>query len=642
MRHLTSEELSAHLDRALTGRRAEEAERHLAACEACREALANLAAQDAALRPALTHDPGEAYFEGFADRLARRLPTPHRMKAGWGFGRLFDSPRTLAWVSAAAVIVVGAGVVLMARREVVPPNLRDRELAERAQQVAPGSAKEAEAPARPESRLRGATPAPAPATEALEQDFAAPPRDDDAARTRREGAASGPTANDVGRLQSRADQPSASTRAEEKDKFAAPSVGGKRERAAIVPPSAPAGAANERKAFAAAPAAPAPGTAAPGRAVEVRRNAAGEEVPLGTPVTPPAHPSVTTTDELSKARKKLAAEPLRDALERETSSATLRGGRKPASAALGETQSAPPAAKPQALEAPLASSALAGAAPSARGQADLEPTATGEARVCGVVLDAMERPIVRAQVMLTDLGRVTATDQGGHFCLEAPVGEHPVSVMALGFAPRRQTLRFGGEPAAARMVLDPVPVLDQKRPLPQRVPPRQIVRPTPTPAKEVSMSLRISSSAFKPNGAIPARHTCDGEDVSPPLAWTGIPAGTRSLVLIVDDPDAPDPAAPKMTWVHWVLYDLPPSATGLAEHATTKTLPAGTREGLNDWKQPGWRGPCPPIGRHRYFFKLYALDTTLAITGADKGMVTRAMQGHILAHAEQVGTYAKK
>ena len=97
-----------------------------------------------------------------------------------------------------------------------------------------------------------------------------------------------------------------------------------------------------------------------------------------------------------------------------------------------------------------------------------------------------------------------------------------------------------------------------------------------------------------------------------------------------------------MTWVHWVLYDLPPSATGLAEHATTKTLPAGTREGLNDWKQPRWRGPCPPIGRHRYFFKLYALDTTLAITGADKGMVTRAMQGHILAHAEQVGTYAKK
>src|SRR5439155_662735 len=83
----------------------------------------------------------------------------------------------------------------------------------------------------------------------------------------------------------------------------------------------------------------------------------------------------------------------------------------------------------------------------------------------------------------------------------------------------------------------------------------------------------ISSSAFKPNGAIPARHTCDGEDVSPPLAWTGIPAGTRSLVLIVDDPDAPDPAAPKMTWVHWVLYDLPPAATGLAEHATTNTLP---------------------------------------------------------------------
>jgi hypothetical protein len=157
-----------------------------------------------------------------------------------------------------------------------------------------------------------------------------------------------------------------------------------------------------------------------------------------------------------------------------------------------------------------------------------------------------------------------------------------------------------------------------------------------------AMALDISSTAFKPGGAIPARFTCEGRDVSPPLAWQGAPAGTKSLVLIVDDPDAPDPKAPRMTWVHWVLVNLPPDAAGLAEGVAPAALPAGTIEGLNDWKRTGYGGPCPPIGRHRYFHKLYALDR--AITGLErptKAQVEAAMKGHVLAHAELIGTYEK-
>jgi len=154
------------------------------------------------------------------------------------------------------------------------------------------------------------------------------------------------------------------------------------------------------------------------------------------------------------------------------------------------------------------------------------------------------------------------------------------------------------------------------------------------------MSLTITSGAFAPNAAIPREHTCDGADVAPPLAWTGIPEGTKSLVLIVDDPDAPDPAAPRTTWVHWVLYNLPPDATGLPRGVTAPGLPAGTRQGLNDWRRAGYGGPCPPIGRHRYFHKLYALDTVLPDLGTPtKAKLERAMEGHVIAHAELVGTY---
>jgi Raf kinase inhibitor-like YbhB/YbcL family protein len=160
--------------------------------------------------------------------------------------------------------------------------------------------------------------------------------------------------------------------------------------------------------------------------------------------------------------------------------------------------------------------------------------------------------------------------------------------------------------------------------------------------REDGMELKIHSEAFEHQGRIPRHCTCEGDDVSPPLAWSGVPEGAQSLVLIVDDPDAPDPANPRVTWVHWVLYDIPPATSGLAENVAPSALPAGTREGLNDWRRTGYGGPCPPIGRHRYFHKLYALDTKLGDLGhATKGDVERAMKGHVLAEAVLMGTYQK-
>ena len=137
-------------------------------------------------------------------------------------------------------------------------------------------------------------------------------------------------------------------------------------------------------------------------------------------------------------------------------------------------------------------------------------------------------------------------------------------------------------------------------------------------------------------------YTCDGANISPPLEWTAIPEDTRSLVLIVDDPDAPDPRAPKMTWVHWVLYNIPPDVTSLAEGVSPGDHPTGAQEGLNDWKKASYGGPCPPMGRHRYFHKLYALDTVLKdLHKPGKAEVEAAMSGHIIAEAELVGTYKK-
>jgi Raf kinase inhibitor-like YbhB/YbcL family protein len=155
-----------------------------------------------------------------------------------------------------------------------------------------------------------------------------------------------------------------------------------------------------------------------------------------------------------------------------------------------------------------------------------------------------------------------------------------------------------------------------------------------------TMAMILSSTVFSQNGGIPKKFTCDGDDISPPLAWSGVPAGTKSLVLVVDDPDAPDPAAPKMTWVHWVLYNIPAGVTGLPE--AVKTLPPGTLQALNDWKRTGYGGPCPPIGRHRYFHKLYALDTMLPDLGKPtKAVLEKNMQGHILEKTELIGTYTR-
>ena len=156
------------------------------------------------------------------------------------------------------------------------------------------------------------------------------------------------------------------------------------------------------------------------------------------------------------------------------------------------------------------------------------------------------------------------------------------------------------------------------------------------------MGLALKSTAFDHQGDIPAVYTCDGNDISPPLEWDHVPAGTQSLALIVDDPDAPDPAAPRMTWVHWVLYDLPPEAGGLPEAIAPSGLPAGARQGLNDWKRTGYGGPCPPIGRHRYFHKLYALDTRLTdLIDPTKAELEDAMQGHVLETTELIGTYQR-
>ena len=157
---------------------------------------------------------------------------------------------------------------------------------------------------------------------------------------------------------------------------------------------------------------------------------------------------------------------------------------------------------------------------------------------------------------------------------------------------------------------------------------------------EYIMALALTSPVFDHYEEIPKVYTCQGKDISPALAWSGLPNGTKSVALIVDDPDVPDPAAPKREWVHWVLYNIPADATGLAESAK---VPAGAREGKNDWDRRGYGGPCPPIGRHRYFHKLYALDVVLPdLNEPTKAALLEAMEGHILEEAELIGTYKKE
>lgn len=156
------------------------------------------------------------------------------------------------------------------------------------------------------------------------------------------------------------------------------------------------------------------------------------------------------------------------------------------------------------------------------------------------------------------------------------------------------------------------------------------------------MAFILQSTAFKHEADIPSVYTCEAKDISPALTWLNPPPGTKSFALIVDDPDAPDPKAPKMTYVHWVLYNLPAESQALPENVQADHLPKGTKQGKNDWKKTGYGGPCPPIGKHRYFFKLYALDTLLPdLQEPTKAELEKAMQGHILEKAELMGTYQK-
>ena len=158
------------------------------------------------------------------------------------------------------------------------------------------------------------------------------------------------------------------------------------------------------------------------------------------------------------------------------------------------------------------------------------------------------------------------------------------------------------------------------------------------------MPFTLRSPAFAPGGAIPTRHTCEGEDLSPPLTWEGAPDGTASYVLIVDDPDAPDPAAPKQLWVHWLAYNISHGATALPEGAGNGAAPRPIHWAVADDGNPGYHGPCPPIGRHRYYFHLYALDAILPGLGTDarRKELEQAMRGHVLGTAELMGTYQKE
>jgi len=157
-----------------------------------------------------------------------------------------------------------------------------------------------------------------------------------------------------------------------------------------------------------------------------------------------------------------------------------------------------------------------------------------------------------------------------------------------------------------------------------------------------AMPMSLKSSGFAHQTDIPKQFTCDGSNVSPALAWAGVPQNAKSLVVIVDDPDVPAPFLPLRTWVHWLLYNIPPTVSELPQHLAPQDLPQGTWQGKNDWKETGYNGPCPPFGRHRYFFKLYALDTVLPdLNQPDKAALEKAMAGHIIGQAELIGTYKR-
>ncbi len=163
-------------------------------------------------------------------------------------------------------------------------------------------------------------------------------------------------------------------------------------------------------------------------------------------------------------------------------------------------------------------------------------------------------------------------------------------------------------------------------------------RQAPVQGGGVRMDIRLTSPAFAEGERIPRKYTCDGEDVSPPLTWDNVPEGTKSFALICDDPDAP-----MGTWVHWVLFNLPPETRSLPEAVSPdKELPSGARQGTNDFRKIGYGGPCPPSGTHRYYFKLYALDTMLDLpAGCSKAQLLKAMEGHVLSEGQLMGRYSR-
>jgi Raf kinase inhibitor-like YbhB/YbcL family protein len=161
-------------------------------------------------------------------------------------------------------------------------------------------------------------------------------------------------------------------------------------------------------------------------------------------------------------------------------------------------------------------------------------------------------------------------------------------------------------------------------------------------ASAAATRLNLSSSAFAANGSIPTKYTCEGPGISPPLAWSGAPSSTKSFALIVEDPDAPDPAKPTRLVSHWVAYNIPATTTTLPDNASKTGMPAGSAQGSNGQGTKVYMGPCPPIGRHRYFFKLSALDTQLTgLNNPKKADLEKAIQGHVVAAGELIGTYQK-
>lgn len=430
MKHLTHDQLSARLDGELHGRAAEEAGRHLAACAECREALAALTAQEAQLRPMLSHEPGEAYFESFAARVADRLRASglagaQRRERPSGLGWLFGTPRGLAWAgAAAAVLVAGAAIVLVTGEHAQAPHLRDRDLAARGQQesapATPPSAAARDAGARQDA-ARGSEPATSDRRAATDDGFARPPvvATEEMAQGKQEATA--PQSNQI--LSGSAARPNRARQARINEAGDDVPVA-RRERG-----DAPASRTQP-------PPAPAPSTAPAVGSLEAQRSDEGSKTAAAAPqgAAAPAQPAREgVADQVDRVRKKLFAQPMKPAAPTEEKSLAPRDA------------AAPGIAAPERSEVNAQRSADA-----------------AEGRLCGEVRDDRGRPIAGAQVVLADVARMATTDASGAFCIQAPVGEHPLAVLAVGFNESRQSVEVGTQESSVRVTLDPVPVMARR------------------------------------------------------------------------------------------------------------------------------------------------------------------------------------